>query len=258
MKKRSVISLLLILLITGITSCSNEDSLNVQTQNDDLQIGMEHNQCLTFVFNKIQALPKSRSGQISVNKKELMKIVEDGTIEYVETLSLDDTLKLSMRNELKKVFNVDEYQTDYYENCSISQKEYIDKLSAIMDDNDYDLGSLKNRINILRTTAKKKLIINEYEEFSSACDVAENTLQYWHDNADQWIATSPQKQSRAGSRFSWKELGKSDVVGAVAGATCAVARTIFRCGPVGWKAWAGWVVGAAAAHSAANAVNQLW
>lgn len=58
-----------------------------------------------------------------------------------------------------------------------------------------------------------------------------------------------------GTKFSWKELGRSDVAGAAWGAAaCGVARFF---GPLGWKVWVIGIVGSAAGGSAYNAVDQL-
>lgn len=84
-------------------------------------------------------------------------------------------------------------------------ESFAEELDTLFTDNDEDLSSLSNRVAAIEARAKATLSGQDLETILAGCYVASYTLQYWHDNADQWIELSPQPITRAG--FLWKRLG---------------------------------------------------
>lgn len=126
-----------------------------------------------------------------------------------------------------------------------------------MTDDDINLFSLQSRINRTIVDENKYLTGIALEDFLAAASVANNTLQYWHDNYDKWTTTLATPITKAKS-FNWKQLGKADVKACITGVSGELVSCLLVTGPVGWKAWLAVAVGSAVIGSADDALDQLW
>ncbi len=283
----SVIMLLLFSLI-GFWGCEGYDNIDIPNYEIYQKIGIEHNNGLDYVFEELKKSDVSKIGLKSANLSEdIFEIAQNATKDFIaKTFDLSDE-NLSLVNlQIAKAFdktsknevNLKSANAHLYESktealLTDTQINFLDELNAIMSDNDHDLKSLQKRIISIENRAVNNLVEEEYAVILAATSVAKYTLEYWSENLDKWsvllsgntatLQTMPRlksgnAESEEDDNFSWKEVGKADVGGAVAAAAGSGVGYLVAGGPVGWKAWAGIVAGGAAAGSVGDAIEQLW
>lgn len=97
---------------------------------------------------------------------------------------------------------------------------------------------------------------SEEEQFYvlAAIEIGVHSLTYWHDNYTKWFNLF--NESNKAPDFSWKEVGKEDIKGAIGGAVAVGVESVVA-GPPGWAAGAATVLGCGLGTSAMDAVDQL-
>ena len=144
-----------------------------------------------------------------------------------------------------------------------------------MNDDDYDLTSLCSRINSIKESAKEIDDDIERRAILIGASIAENTLQYWHDNFDRIcdslniilppnIGSDPiispssiqYPQTRGWLGFNWKSAGIHDLGAGLGAATSWFSRGCVALGPAGWKAAAVYIGVRAAVGSLTDLIYQ--
>lgn len=249
-------------LVISLPSCNNQEQNSGIAPNEVKQeIGVQHNECLDLIYKALQAIPKTRSGELAISQAEIDTVIKRTTVEYVRNeydltkeymplveKSIDNQLALN-ESLLEEMFN----------QLSPKQKELYGELDLILTDDDSDMESLQKRIAAVKDKAYSELQGEDLDVMLSAISVAENTLYYWQENYVQWINTQDENQlSEMAVKFQWKALGKADFNGCAAAAVGGGVSYLLGCGPVGWKAWAAVCLSGAVAGSVENAIDQLW
>jgi hypothetical protein len=136
---------------------------------------------------------------------------------------------------------------------SKSQKKWLSLLNNAIDDNGDDYRKIfmafeKIRTDVLKNGTKEEQIIA-----ITAIEMGKSSLEYWYNNGNEWagLMNIPTK-----GWFSWKNVGRSDIQGAISSAlTIGIAALIS--GPPGWVAGTVGILGGAAASSAVEAGTQV-
>ncbi|MBQ8652761.1 MAG: hypothetical protein IJ477_05555 [Alistipes sp.] len=248
-----------ILLCICFLSCNDEK----QTINEPdsvhkiIDIGIAHNKGLASMLTKLEALPKTRSGEVDVSDEEIEDLALETAMEIVDECEIEDEYKTAIYEYLDEMVEnqtFDDVELTYGELPS-TLEPLTRELDLVFTDDDDDLTSLLNRVAQIETTAKSTLTGQDLETMLTACCVTSYTLQYWNDYALSWVELSQSSSTRAS--FSWKSLGRADLQGCVAAVGGGVATVLIKCGPVGWKAWAAIAIGGAVSGSIINAWDQL-
>lgn len=271
----------------GFWGCEKNEVIDIPNYEIYQEIGMEHNNGLDYVFDELKKANVSKTTLKSANlNNDIFEIAQKATEDFVkrtfemsnENLS-NANLQISkaFANTLKNGARLKSGKANLYDNemaASLSdlQIDLLDELNKIMSDNDYNLNSLRNRIISIEKRAVSNLLEEEYAIILSAASVAKYTLEYWSENFDKWsellggntvtlssiarLKSSNVESDNGG--FSWKEVGKVDVATAAGAATTGGVTYLLGLGPVGWKAWAGIVGGAAVGGSVTDIILQIW
>lgn len=262
------------LLVSACSSRQEEDLLNlgakqsknileeINNSNALSHMGIAHNEIVDLLISQHGSTLRSSDMTDTESYEFIKEKVFESIGKYeIPGLSLrsesGDVITQEEFNEIyddvvllnygKKTEDMVFYTSDDAKYLSDKQKEFIDEIEIIMKDTDLSIESVLNRISKVQDGAINNLSEEELAVVLTATSIAANTCSYWHNYFKENILRAD---------FSWKEVGVSDVGGAVAGAVAAGARWVF-CGPPGWKLTAALVVGGAAGASAANAVKQL-
>lgn len=259
--KTKLITFVALATMILLTSCNKGEERVVSTEpKTNTEVGVAHNECLVEILDILQNAPKTKSGDLDLTRSEVNTVISETTLQYVVTkYEIDDEYVPLVKESINKQF-IDINNDDILaivEDCNDEEKRLYEDLDQIMTDDDINLFSLQSRINRTIVDANKYLTGIALEDFLAAASVANNTLQYWHDNYDKWTTTLNTPITKANS-FNWKQLGKADVKGCIAGVSGELVSCLLVTGPVGWKAWLAVAVGSAVIGSADDALDQLW
>lgn len=224
----------------------------------NINIGEAHNKGLALMLDKLQGLPRTRTGSLIVSDREIEILAIETSFELIEEYEITEDYKKIIYEELDKIVSAqtfDDVELTYSE-LPLSLETYVRELDEIFTDEDDDLESLLNRVADIETKAKNTLTGQDLESVITACTVTSYTLQYWNECASSWMEVASTPESRAA--FSWKKLGRADLQGCMATLGGGATAVLFKCGPVGWKAWAALALGGAVSGSIINAWDQLF
>lgn len=252
-----------------IISCTNEHietfeqtSLNICIEKYD-EIGIIHNEGLDYIFGEIKDyLGESLAADIS--KTDILMLSESANKTFLNTYNLCDESRAYTYSHIERVFS-NQYMPERMsfvdlsvDKMDIQFSESLVRLfemlhSLMLADNIYLQAKILD-IEKIETQALDKLSADDLDMFLSATSVAKHTLAYWDSNLLNWIylLNGEEVFSLEKSDFSWESLAVEDVAGAIGGAAGAKVAAFF--GPVGWKAMAGIIGGAATANSVKYAV----
>ena len=257
-------------ILLSLSSCKKgnlENVKNKQLNATDFKIvGIEHNKALENVY---QTLKSSKSGSANFRTTFLtldyaLMLSEQTTIDYVnssdfssESTQLAIELINNIYDHMPLMTDNGLYTSVIANSLNAAQIQILDQLNVVMSDDDYSLPSLQNRINNIESQVPSLNLTEEQQIIIySATSVAKYTLEYWNVNFDEWVALNSNINGRMASRpFNWKQVGKNDIAGAVAGAAATGIARLF--GPIGWTIWGGAILGGAVGGSAYDAVMQL-
>ncbi|RFZ81856.1 hypothetical protein DYU05_18730 [Mucilaginibacter terrenus] len=278
----AIISTLCILF----ASCQKSNNGNIKAQEIDFKaynnIGVVHNRTVDSMYNLLLVMKTNH--QLNTSKSALASFVNTSIInglkskgEKLQTInsintSMDWDLNVTKANHGIKVNSTTDlttkslYSDSLAAHLTIKQKQLLDKLLLVMTDESSSFESTLVQISDLEANAKANLSEDELPVIFVSTAIARNTLQYWHDNLDKWVALLDNgKQSTQGLKthlaeasgpgFSWRNVGASDVAGgAGAAVTTWWLNTAVGYGQVAY----GTAIGSAAAGaSVGNAIYQL-
>ena len=297
--KRIITFTYAILLLAGFVtvSCSTNEpaTMNVASfANNDFedglcsQVGIDHNLMIDQMFDDIfQQTPKSRSIVIDPGEPYDPIVPEDPIEPIILEYSLSDCIDLltipdDEKNQIKSTISqvCDDYLSGDIDTTAVFEptNQYLiheSQLNAVMNDDDYDLTSLCSRINSIKESAKEIDDDIERRAILIGASIAENTLQYWHDNFDRICDSlsiilplnsesdpiiSPSSihypQTRGWLGFNWKSAGIHDLGAGLGAATSWFSRGCVALGPAGWKAAAVYIGVRAAVGSLTDLIYQ--
>jgi hypothetical protein len=268
MKNLKLINSLLIIGMTSLFcySCSqNEDSSSsnsiegpkIETTYDE--IGALHNEGLEYVFNylvKNQATTRAANSTVSIY--QLAETAENLFLKE-KGINFADTKLLTTRAKATKSDAI---------NLNINQKEYYDKLMAIMSNYSMNYTVTQTAIAELASEIQSNLSLKDAGPLLYGIGVAKYTCYYWHLNRNKWAiefgsnvmtrGKSKPKSKEESSSVDWKRLGKEDVKGAVSGAAGGAAAGALAGGAGALPGAGAGAVGGAVANSVLEAINQFW
>lgn len=267
------ITLALLLLVFALGCDEPQQQKNFYSPNDFALVGLHHNEGMQQLFLTLKN-KKEESGQ-TITKDQWIRISENETRALADREGLSSELNQVAHQEITKVF--DKYfsannlaarskmleaslYTDEEGNIlSAKQRELLDALDVVLMDEDEYMPSLHSRISLIESRALYELSPEEQIVIFSGTSLARATLDYWYVNYPIWRETFSGDASISRTQdFSWKQTGKVDVASAVGAATGCGVSYLLGAGPVGWKAWAAIVGGAAVGGSVTDAILQLW
>lgn len=251
------------ILIAGLSlvvvSCydTDDEDRNNLSPSEMIHIGEAHNTGLAIILSKMQMLSKTRAP--FVLREDIDSLIIDTVRDLTDLDGLSDEIKQEVYAYLDEIVREgasEEAVESMNPELTALQESFAMDLDAVLTDDDDDLISLSQRISSIEARAKNQLVGQDLEAVLAGCHVAAYTVQYWHDNAYLWVEAVGQPLTRA--NFSWKKVGRMDVICAIGAGFGALGAKLFAAGPIGWKAWAGWVFGAAVAGSASSMIEQIW
>jgi len=98
------------------------------------------------------------------------------------------------------------------------QKELLSVLKQAIDNTDLDLNQTLDIFESVRSRANTECTGEERIVIIAAVEIGSNSLIYWNENIDEWVAVFSNENKSLKRWFNWKKLGEADVSGAVTGA----------------------------------------
>ena len=261
---------LIVCLLFFSGSCAKEQAKSNHPQLDPAQfeqIGIEHNKALGTVYHALYAYKHQPSnlkpmeytlqGALDVSETTVLGYLEENQEFSEESQQLAVGLVQNIYDHEPVAENNNLYTAATAAGLTPPLLQALDALNVVLSDEDHSLSSLQARISQIEATVPAlNLTIEEQGLIYSAAAVGRHTLEYWNVNYENWLALNGGTGSKTGKVFSWKQAGKHDVAGAVAGAVTTGVLRLF--GPVGWSVWGAAILGGAAGASAYDAIIQLW
>ncbi len=286
----------LVLGIVVFYSCSKEESrVNLaEVPNYEVYqaIGVEHNNGLDYVFEQLKAV-QEQEGKASFRTKassSVFALAEQATKDFMaerfemnaeDLLNTQEHISAMFKHPLRSKSSSNEelnlYDADLKKELSDLQIKLLDDLNLVMSDSDGDLKSLQARIQAIEEEAVVKMEEEEYCIILVATSVAKNTLVYWYENLPKWEellreggsfsekanmvngAKGVQDGEDTQHNFSWKQVGKTDVLGGVVGG--GLGALFMGSASLGTLTIPGWAAGAiqgALGSSVSEALDQIW
>ncbi len=273
-------SSLLLLSMFLFMSCQSKVEYLPQTTFQIDQIGKEHNKGLDYVLSYI----KINKNKIMDNSKgEFLKIAQEGTKEYFYKGGyLVSSSNITLANQ--EASSVYKYYKDInYENESLKklwpmekdallsdlQKQFLNEIQIAIDDQTMDLSAT---LNVLTKIEKKSIQKCSHEDqylILSTLSIAKNSLQYWHDNYNDWTYALEDLYNLSHQKiqlrrwFSWKAVAKNDIAygagGALAGALVGGAVSVGTLSIPGYAAGAiGGAVGGSVGNAGLQILDRIW
>lgn len=233
------------------------------------QIGKLHDEGLNYVLQEIKKQPVTQAGGRVITDA----LIVNATADFMASRGYQ-------RDALTKSGNSIPDSAAYnnvVSQLSERQQSYLNELFEIFDNKKLNAEEAIIRIKALENRIKVNCSAEEQPVLLCGTAVARYTIDYWEEHAEEWLAEIGgiealqmyRVATKAGKpeddEFSWKELGESDVEGAVVGAGSAVLG-----GAVVTIVSGGTLAGAAAKQvltstlrdallaSAADGVKQIW
>lgn len=284
-----------VLIVLSCISCSSDEcadnaiSADVDSQEQLCErVGEDHNLMVDHMFEQILAqTTESRSDVIPVPDPidpigpPVVPVkpirFEYETLKAIEFLSISDSKKLEIKGYWTKVcdsIRLGLIDTTFVFNPSVSYNLHETQIENIFEDNDFDLSSLNLRLDNIKTNVQRINNDTERRVLLMGLSVAQNTLQYWHDNynriCDSLNIIAPpilnplsrsdlhycQVVTRGWLGYNWKKAGQSDVKAALAAGIWYCGSGLAAGGPLSWQAGATYVAGRAAFASLLDLASQ--
>jgi len=257
MKKIIILAFVAMFASIMITGCEKEKEMKnnpILNTVEDFQhqmemVGIEHNQCMEYIYN---AIVKGDSNYIK-------DIAYSSAEEYFGNSSLFQEEQGEVISSFKQQY-YDRENSQYLwfeeteESLTDNQRSILIAIESIIDEggNPEIIGRALDifAANVLETGTLEEQYITIV-----VTEIAKASLSYWYENEEKWMNIF--QQNVKDKWFNWKSVGKEDVKGAVTGAVGVGVAAVVT-GPPGWATGTAVVVGSAAGASAAEAVGQVW
>jgi len=272
MKNRIFIGLLTMMMFFACSK--NDDLIKSKVEKFTLsnemidQIGVEHNKALSFVFEGLKRNQKELNlgkelkslinNELYVFYKEVSyfrgasKIAIEMTQHQLKSVLFEDAQTYSKSNDL----NFQDLISTYSNNLSEAQKDLLLELERILNDNNEDLEKILLKLDILEERTKLELASFEAQLILIGIQVAKNSSCYWHENLNDWIEILSVTDVNHKNWFSWGDVIKGDVLGAIGGATSALFANLVP--GVGQVAYGSAILGGAVVGSVVAAADQIY
>lgn len=260
MRKKVQLFIAIFIIIGGVFACSQSDEVpnefNTNT-NFYSQVGELHNRGVEYAFQyMMKNLPKTK-GKQQCDADKLRNLgalgveifLEENHIEYMKTRAVSASENLSLLNK--------------------RQQKYYDLLISTILNRSLSYEATQTAIDKVAKKIQKNLTAEEADPLLYGVSVAKKSCEYWYKNLERWrielggtkamlfTKSIPTTEETSDTDFSWKEVGKSDVSGAVGGAAGgAIVGSLA--GGVGALPGAGvGAIGGSVAGSVGSAVEQV-
>ena len=121
-------------------------------------------------------------------------------------------------SELKSSGNDNLWDNTVQSSLTAKQKELLSVLKQAIDNTDLDLNQTLDIFESVRSRANTECTGEERIVIIAAVEIGSNSLIYWNENIDEWVAVFSNENKSLKRWFNWKKLGEADVSGAVTGA----------------------------------------
>ncbi|MFA9371080.1 MAG: hypothetical protein ACERIH_05170 [Labilibaculum antarcticum] len=267
--------------ISFLSSCENESQdvlvkseLNLLSEAEIKDIGVEHNVALDYVFKELSSI--ENSGVKSSN--DIETIIKAGLNKYSATLftgeELDNTIEYSNKQVENyfgnKVKSESITEIDYgstmlsvikknREQFSESQIKYLLRCESLfLSAKTINMNSFIEKLDVIEESVKKELTAEEAQVVLIYLSVARNSINYWNGNLNNWINKLSGSNSKSWWNDTWrvvKKIALEDAIGAGVGAVGAAVVNIIP--GIGNVTYGSAIVGTAAAGSAYAGVNMI-
>lgn len=223
------VMLVSVLAFTLLPSCErDENPVKPEVPLDLIVAGEEHNQGLEFIVTRLQKISERKGATTS---KEVLRTVEVSTKDYLVRrsdlvnslnrekvlLSTDETFERVNAHYASKLDAVDLYRASL-KDLNSAQKSLLATVEDAFTDADLDLGATFDELARIKSEALSQLNEDDRLPVLAAIEVGTNSLNYWHDNFDEWVNIIKPTKSINKSKFNWKKVCLADLAGAIAGA----------------------------------------
>ncbi len=191
------------------SGCNKETELtksNIIKAEDFEYIGIEHNNGLDFIFNKLDSILSIKSPELK-SAIDIREIAKSATKEFMEKFNIHKDVKTSLLNIINKNFSRSSTISNKSAEVNIFQdlliQESLSKNQILL------LGKLEKIIlnfkqenltvsikNIKNIEKECESLLPENEQITlfTATSVAKKSVEYWSQNAAKWIGISKSKK----------------------------------------------------------------
>lgn len=249
-----------------VVSCQKENGPKEPTDIYE-KIGKLHNERLDYILREIKTQPVTKGG----GRKISTAFIVNATADFMASRGYSSDAITKVGNDLPNSATYNNVVSQLTE----KQQSYLDELFKIFDSKQNAKEAI-TRIKALEKRIKVNCSAEEQPVLLCGTAVARYTIDYWDKHTEEWLAeiggiealqmhnVATKAENPESDDFNWKQLGREDAKGAVAGAgTVYVGAATVAAGSGGTLALpsAGVVVvasgGTAVVMSAADAVGQL-
>lgn len=267
MKKVILKSVVLLSVFIAVYSCNKEIETSKKQEigkNEKfaLELGKEHNKCLSSLYTNLlskrkgltRAISKNSSETLSETVAESVKIMQKNgetknrmneAVELLINTSVDGMVKIALAKQNgDPVHLVNLIDSDIRNKITEGEEAFLKKIDEVLTDEDEDLSSLQNRLNQIEYEVKNaNFTENEELMLLTAISISRNSLAYWNENSEAWESEIVGLPS---TRGWWKGFWKRFAIGDV---TCGIIAGILS---GGWGFFLGLTVGGSAFYGACS------
>ncbi len=273
MKKLFLYAINAVLLITLIIfACTTERiEINDSISTDNCikifeKIGETHNECLDLIYFEIESFLQEKPAN-NVTIKDILKLSEHTNKSFLKNFDLCVETTSYTYSHIESVFSdIELPERKSLMDFSLQKMDFqfsevlikfFEDLHAVLLLENRNVEQLIFAIEQIEAQSLNVLSADDQDVFLSSTSVAKHTLAYWDSKYMDWkmLLSMNEKTITKKEDFCWKSLAIEDVAGAVGGAAGAKVAAFF--GPIGWKAMAGIIGGAATANSVKYAVATI-
>lgn len=165
----------------------------------------------------------------------------------------DETGEQFLKKDLRKLPLLLAGDEQYW---NAAQFGVLKSLDSVVSDSDDNIFSILSRIKSIENRLPHSgLDERSLKECFAMTSIASNTMVYWYTKSITPSDPFELVLHANNAGYSWKDMGKADLGGAIIGAVRTAAMLFI--GPIGWKVWAANVLGSAAGASVAYGIFWL-
>lgn len=268
----AVVALLMVAaIVVTFEACKKEEAKYDITDNTQtFDIGLKHNEGLDVVFNGLYSA--KRDGMLNMDVKSNDNVLSTTKI------SVDSYLQEEFKNDIEKIriameesdYIFEEYDRLYsdvntpsgnlwfkenQDDLTTKQKELLSYLNDVLNNPQVTLDNAMKAFEYVQQRVNKECTEDEKIVMNYAISIGIASCNYWYYNAEEWCRLFDVNSK---GWFSWGNLCRDDISGAIGGAIGGAAAAFFF-GGVGILAGAGaGALSVGLAGSAICAINQVW
>lgn len=275
MKKIISFILLISFISIGFNSCEkSNDVIMRETSIKDFEfIGIQHNEGLEFVYNRLNMLVKETGSKIDqIDTETISDLINCSTKDYSKKI-------IKSSEQLEIALNVYEQtislQRGFYENINksnnnqffldsvinsldltLKQKDILSELSTIFKDYSLSYNESISAINLLTERVDGEIETDdEAIVLYIALSIGKHSYEYWNENLEEWLSLV---ENTPKSWFNSKDVVNDDIAGGISGGLVgALIGGTVSLGTLTVPSWIAGAVTGAVGTSSYNAIKQV-